>query len=1073
MPRQALACVAGFTLLSQAALPAATVQNRYYAHPAVEDANGVIAPWYRGQNGQCDFRVRVAAETLKRYPWTDATKAPAALPEFVYNGRWQITPEGTIAIPELKDWDNGDLGQRAAYVLGGLVDYYRYTGDGAAIGLITCQADALLDYALTPEDHPWPRFPVTVPTRGKPYGRADPRGFIQLDIAAEIGISLVRAAQLTGNDRYMAAAKHWGDLLADKRTREPGMNPWPRYANPEDVIWEDISTGGVAFILEFFDTLIRAGYTGKDNNIVLARQAGVAYLRDVLLPDWLGHDTWGRNYWDWPCDVQVENVTEFVARYLMEHPKEFPNWRTDARNIMTLFINRTCTALDSRGDTYHGAWAYPESSTCCGRSLWYGPMELAFVYGMFGQLAGSEWGREMCRRQILLATYDGLETGVVEDNLDGGAIVAGDWFKIAQPMTLKHVLAAITWMPDVLGASRENHIVRSSSVITRVHDDGGRISYSTHDAPPETVETLRLAYEPRAVEVDGVDRKPLPLRHDLSENGYTVRRLPDGDFILTIRHDGSRNITLTGNDPQRGLKSDRATWEGRWTRMKLGASATDAGATVTMPFTGNQVRVIGSFEEDGGLADVYLDNVKQLVGIDTWSPTPWHGSVLYYRNGLRNGSHTLKIVLSGRGNPRSQGSRVTIDRFCASEATPTTAGPGFGEGGGPTHTQRWIFGYPNRTDYVDSQGNAWRPATEFVVRSGNHVDSVAAAWWTNRTRLAVTGTPDPELYRYGVHAREFWADFTVGPGTYHARLKFMESRNIDPKLRAITVHINGQERVANMDLCATAAGSTKARQVAEMHAGLKPLAAGLVHPVDLVFNNLLPLNGVISIRFSNTLGGEAIVQAIQVGPGDGGQGAAPVVLQLAPASKPVSPDGNLLSNGSFEQGVPGDLGSMGKTGGGNGWQYLFAGASVAYIFPESAYAIHPEWGLPVLKHGKEAIRTHTNGRGHTLIWQDVEVKPDTRYTAAAWVRADDLHGKGFGADPGDSAGLWIQEFDEKGGLVVDHPKKAVTTRCDFTRLEHSFTTGKTTVKVRFILDTIICGPYDQGHLTYDDCSLRN
>jgi hypothetical protein len=29
--------------------------QRYFAHPVVEDRYGVIAPWYRGLNGQCDF----------------------------------------------------------------------------------------------------------------------------------------------------------------------------------------------------------------------------------------------------------------------------------------------------------------------------------------------------------------------------------------------------------------------------------------------------------------------------------------------------------------------------------------------------------------------------------------------------------------------------------------------------------------------------------------------------------------------------------------------------------------------------------------------------------------------------------------------------------------------------------------------------------------------------------------------------------------------------------------------------------------------------------------------------------
>ena len=52
----------------------ATTLKHYFAHDAVEDRYGVIAPWYKGQNGQFDLRVRIAAETMKRYPWTRPTK---------------------------------------------------------------------------------------------------------------------------------------------------------------------------------------------------------------------------------------------------------------------------------------------------------------------------------------------------------------------------------------------------------------------------------------------------------------------------------------------------------------------------------------------------------------------------------------------------------------------------------------------------------------------------------------------------------------------------------------------------------------------------------------------------------------------------------------------------------------------------------------------------------------------------------------------------------------------------------------------------------------------------------------
>ena len=54
--------------------------KKYFAHPVVEDRDGVIAPWYHGQNGQCDFRIRIAAETLKRYPWADKPLAITPAP---------------------------------------------------------------------------------------------------------------------------------------------------------------------------------------------------------------------------------------------------------------------------------------------------------------------------------------------------------------------------------------------------------------------------------------------------------------------------------------------------------------------------------------------------------------------------------------------------------------------------------------------------------------------------------------------------------------------------------------------------------------------------------------------------------------------------------------------------------------------------------------------------------------------------------------------------------------------------------------------------------------------------------
>jgi len=751
---------------------AATTQKHYYGHDAVEDKYGVIAPWYRGQNGQYDYRVRIAAETMKRYPWVGSDRAPIAAPEFVYDGTWNIDSGGQITVLTEKDWANGDLGQRAAYVLAAMIEYYRYSGDPAAFRIITSTADYLVDHCETGSSHGWPNFLISVPTVGARYGdcKLGPNdnlesgnGKIQLDIVAEVGLQVVRAYEMTGNIRWYAAGKHWADLLARKRNRDRERAPWGRYADNAGPGMNGVQTGGIVFILSFLDELIRTGYRGANGEIVAARDAGRDYLTDVLLPTWTLDDTWGRNYWDWEDPVQAENVTEFAATYLMENKVNFRNWKNDVRNILSLFLNHTSVNPKSNGDTYSGAWAYPESSDCCERSLWYGPMEMAAVFARYATEARSEWAREIARRSQLLATYDALETGESMDLIDGGSLVCKRWFKIAHPMALVHVLRTMGWLPEIMGANRENHIMRSSEVVRRVIYSKDRIRYSTFDAPAGSVDVLRLAYTPAWVAAGG---KSLARRSNLAAIGYAVESLGGGDFIVSIRHDGSTDVEVSGRDPQTMVDDQQIKFDGNWRVSTApndygGSShlASEAGASLSYAFPGNQVRLVGRVSPSGGMADVYIDGVRQLVPIDCYGNLPLFQQILFYKNGLSNGPHTLRIVLRGEHDPLSKGNEVYIDAVQYSAARGES---GWGEGGGPADAQRMIFGYSKRSDYADSKGNAWRPGTEFFARTGALTDSVAKTWWTMRQAAFVEGTSDPELYRYGVHSADFTINVTVG-----------------------------------------------------------------------------------------------------------------------------------------------------------------------------------------------------------------------------------------------------------------------------------------------------------------------
>src|SRR6185436_12499974 len=82
-------------------------------------------------------------------------------------------------------------------------------------------------------------------------------------------------------------------------------------------------TGSTAMIIEFLDELIRLGYTGTNGAIVAARDRGLSYLRDTLLPAWTARDAWGRFFWDGEGLWQHIGPTDAAARVFMTHPDYF------------------------------------------------------------------------------------------------------------------------------------------------------------------------------------------------------------------------------------------------------------------------------------------------------------------------------------------------------------------------------------------------------------------------------------------------------------------------------------------------------------------------------------------------------------------------------------------------------------------------------------------------------------------------------------------------------------------------------------------------------------------------------
>ena len=596
----------------------ATNLPAYYAHPASWDSNGVIAPWYHGLNGQLDERLNIAVNVYKRYPWVDKPKAVMSAPDFIYNSHWSIKPDGTILIPPTTDWMCGDLCQRAWSIVKGLTAYYQYSGDPIAFIYIPRAVDYILDYALTDEKADWPLFPISTPTRGKAYGKCDPSARDQLDLCAITGTEVLRAYKLTGNRRYLQMAEHWGDVFAAKcQFAHADLSPWNRYVDPSVVGWSDVLTGTTSIIVDFLDDLIRVGHRGHGEAIVKARDAGRHFLIERMLPAWWADDTWGRTYWDWDNPMMCGMVS-MCADHFMKYPSAYPNWEPDLRNILSLVWNRNSADPKSHGEVYSGAWAFPESSVCCGTSLSYNQYTAGPTLIRYGVLAQSEWAREIGRRMMIMATYDSLANGVVKDGLFGDQVATGEWSNLAHPWPLCQVMEALAWLPREFGPNRENHIMRSTSVVQDVSYGKGRIAYRSFDAPRGTEDVLRLSFRPTSIQAD---HHPLKERSNRDETGFTVDPLPNGDCIVTIRRDGRKSVLIEGDDPQQIADSSAFDFSGQWSAESSARPASShEGDLAIFKFFGNQVRVLGDVGPEGGWADAFVDGAKEPTVVECWNP---------------------------------------------------------------------------------------------------------------------------------------------------------------------------------------------------------------------------------------------------------------------------------------------------------------------------------------------------------------------------------------------------------------------------------------------------------------------
>jgi hypothetical protein len=105
----------------------------------------------------------------------------------------------------------------------------------------------------------------------------------------------------------------------------------------------------------------------------------------------------------------------------------------------------------------------------------------------------------------------------------------------------------------------------------------------------------------------------------------------------------------------------RWSWKGEWRRDNRLRISDATGAEATVSFQGTGAILTGLYSPKGGQAEVYLDGKKDRV-VDVYpdEDATKGGEAVWHAFGLRNGKHTVRLVVLGKPYPGSKGAEISL-----------------------------------------------------------------------------------------------------------------------------------------------------------------------------------------------------------------------------------------------------------------------------------------------------------------------------------------------------------------------------------------------------------------------------
>jgi hypothetical protein len=535
----AVGCVAVCAELPSCAHPAVSNQPSRIVGRAIRvDDQRKLLPWSTGPSPYAEV-ARLAWNALEtRFPVQDN-----GLP--TYMGYSRFDPEDRSGV----GWPHNPAGLYAM-LADSAVLWYEFSGDQAAVELVRGALDHQLAHGTTPAAWDWGSVPYAsanpgdVDYRGADdewcsfCGRGDGVGVIEPDKVAELGFAYLQFFELTGDPRYRDAALACADALARHvREGDDQDSPWPFRVYAQTNVAREEYSSNVIGALMLFDELRRLG-TGDVDGYARARSVAFDWLMRVPMRN----DAWSGYFED--IEIQTDpaaNVNQYsamrTARWLLLHRDADPRWRDDVARLLAWVAQTFGGDTASERGVQWGATVLSEQAADMAK-MGSHTARFGATTALWYEATGDPTARDRAARSLAWATYTCGDDGIVAVGEDKNE---GWWFSDGYGDYIRHFVVAMGAVPE-WAPPREDHLLRSTSVVTHVHYAPGRVAWSTFDA--DATEMLRMSARPAAVTAAG---EAIGERDSLDDEGYEVQPLASGDVVVRVRHRRPGEVVVTAS----------------------------------------------------------------------------------------------------------------------------------------------------------------------------------------------------------------------------------------------------------------------------------------------------------------------------------------------------------------------------------------------------------------------------------------------------------------------------------------------------------------------------------------------